>query len=314
MDPYPAGCWWVIGLSEQLSAGDVVPLRYFGGDFVLFRTKAGVVHVLDAACPHLGAHLGYGGQVSGNNLQCPFHAWRFDGSGTCVATSTGEAVPDAARRALRSWPVEEHAGLILMHRDLDGGATPAWRVPHLIPFGSPEWTPPEWRTWELESHPQELMENAVDLHHFKHVHRWPLAEDVERTVHGPIFKLLNRFRDEDESLGNGGCVSTSHFGLGLTYTHTTRGGVEGVTVSAITPVEGERVEVRCGVAVKKLEDADRTAQLLASMSERVFRYVAQDVVILTHKAYVDRPPLTESEEGIRTYREWARQFYRQLAN
>ena len=44
MDPYPAACWWAVGFSEQLRAGDVVPLKYFGAGFVLFRTESGMVH------------------------------------------------------------------------------------------------------------------------------------------------------------------------------------------------------------------------------------------------------------------------------
>lgn len=35
----------------------------------------GLVHVLDAICPHLGANLGVNGVVRGNNLECPFHGW-----------------------------------------------------------------------------------------------------------------------------------------------------------------------------------------------------------------------------------------------
>ena len=40
--------------------------------------EVGVVH---AFCPHMGAHLGMGGMVVGNLLQCPFHGWSFDASG-----------------------------------------------------------------------------------------------------------------------------------------------------------------------------------------------------------------------------------------
>ena len=46
-----------------------------------FRTEAGEVAVLDAFCPHMGAHLGHGGKVEGGGLVCPFHAWKFDGAG-----------------------------------------------------------------------------------------------------------------------------------------------------------------------------------------------------------------------------------------
>ena len=51
----------------------------------MFRDTNGHVHALDAFCPHLGANLAVGGKVKGSCLECPFHAWRFNGDdGKCV--------------------------------------------------------------------------------------------------------------------------------------------------------------------------------------------------------------------------------------
>ena len=44
-------------------------------------TPSGEVHVMDAFCPHLGAHLGHGGHVDGCEIVCPFHGWQFDADG-----------------------------------------------------------------------------------------------------------------------------------------------------------------------------------------------------------------------------------------
>src|SRR4051812_45876125 len=77
MSPYPTG-WYLLAESGSVQPGDVVPLRYFGKDLVLFRTDAGEAVVLDAHCPHLGAHLGHGGTVEGEAIRCPFHSWRFE--------------------------------------------------------------------------------------------------------------------------------------------------------------------------------------------------------------------------------------------
>jgi cholesterol 7-dehydrogenase len=57
-----------------------------GENFAVFRTVAGVVHILDAYCPHLGANMAVGGVVRGDCLECPFHLWRFKGEdGKCSA-------------------------------------------------------------------------------------------------------------------------------------------------------------------------------------------------------------------------------------
>src|SRR5688572_27406062 len=79
-DVFPTG-WYQIGYSAELAPGDVRPVRYFDKELVLFRTEGGEVSLLDAYCPHLGAHLGYGGEVKGDCIACPFHDWRFTVSG-----------------------------------------------------------------------------------------------------------------------------------------------------------------------------------------------------------------------------------------
>ena len=86
--PLPFG-WFCVAYSDELQVGEAKPLRYFGKDLVLFRTESGKAVVLDAYCPHLGAHLGHGiheetgigGRIEGETIVCPFHAWRFNGNG-----------------------------------------------------------------------------------------------------------------------------------------------------------------------------------------------------------------------------------------
>ena len=60
--------WYVIAFKEELASGQVLPLRYFDTRLVAFRGESGVVHVLDAHCPHLGADLGVGGTVVGGTV------------------------------------------------------------------------------------------------------------------------------------------------------------------------------------------------------------------------------------------------------
>ena len=55
--PLPFG-WFVVSYANELKIGDVKAVRYFGQDQVLFRGESGKAAMLDAYCPHLGAHLG----------------------------------------------------------------------------------------------------------------------------------------------------------------------------------------------------------------------------------------------------------------
>ena len=126
--PYPTG-WFQVAYSDELDVNQVVPLQYFGQHLVLFRDGAGVAHVLDAFCPHLGAHLGYGGAVEEDGcIRCPFHFWKFDGEGRCVDIPYAEKIPSQAKT--NAWPVMERNGLIMVFHHIGGGG-PLWDLPAL---------------------------------------------------------------------------------------------------------------------------------------------------------------------------------------
>lgn len=133
---FPRG-WFVIAFSEEVERGEVYPKRYFDEDVAVWRDEEGTVHVFDAYCPHLGAHLGHGGKVEGKCLRCPFHAWRFDGEGRCDAIPYAKRIPPKAR--VGSWPVEERNGLVMVWYPRGVGAEDY--VPTLKQFGAPAWSP-----------------------------------------------------------------------------------------------------------------------------------------------------------------------------
>ena len=114
--PIPRG-WFFVAYSDELATGEVRTLNYFERELVLFRRADGVAHVVDAFCPHLGAHLGHGGTVVGNTLRCPFHGWRFGGDGACVEVPYATRIPATAR--LKLWPTIERNGFVLVWYDPD---------------------------------------------------------------------------------------------------------------------------------------------------------------------------------------------------
>ena len=81
--PIPFG-WYQVAFPDDLAPGEVTAVEYWSRELVLWRDTAGAFHLQDAFCPHLGAHLAYGGSVEGDLLTCPFHGWKFDGAGACT--------------------------------------------------------------------------------------------------------------------------------------------------------------------------------------------------------------------------------------
>ena len=98
--------WFMVGWSPEFPVGEVRPLRYFGEDLVAYRDESGELHVLEAHCKHLGAHIGHGGTVVGDCVQCPFHGWRWGPDGTNRYIPYQPDRPNSAL-TLRVFPVRE---------------------------------------------------------------------------------------------------------------------------------------------------------------------------------------------------------------
>ena len=168
--------WYVVAYSDELVPGQVQRLRYFDRALVMFRGESGKAAVLDAYCPHLGAHLAEGGRVVGEALRCPFHGWRFDGSGTCVGIPYTKNLPAKAR--LRSWEVVERNRMILVWHHAE--QKPAYfEMPDLPEFEDPDWTEPRYLEFEVATHMQDMAENNCDPMHFEMVHDSQLESDSE---------------------------------------------------------------------------------------------------------------------------------------
>jgi nitrite reductase/ring-hydroxylating ferredoxin subunit len=304
----PTG-WYAVGLSADVVPGAVRSLRYFGRDLVLFRTASGVAHLVDAYCPHLGAHLG-DGDVRGERLRCPFHRFEFDGGGRCVKTGYGTRPPAAAR--IGTWVLREQNGLLLAWYDVLG-RPPAWEVPALPEDG---WTPFRMARLDVASHPQETSENSVDLGHFTAVHAFRRAWATrELAVDGPVLRTGYGI-ERPVALGPWSFGVEARFevavhGLGVSI-------VEGEVPAArtrmrilvlSTPVDEGAIHLRIGVAVERARSRFATALVRRAIFRGLRAEVAADAPIWSRKRYVERPLLAAGDGPIAAYRRWCRQFY-----
>jgi len=311
LPPYPRG-WFAVASSDELAPGDVQPARYFGQELVLFRTEWGQARVFDAYCPHLGAHLGHGGTVKGDELVCPFHGWRFGADGMCSAMPYGKRIPPSA--STRSWDVREQNGVVLVWHSAAGDA-PDWEMPV---FDDSRWTPCVSRSWIIKGHTQEVCENTADLGHFRCIHQTHLMRALsEPKIDGPFFTLpmesdpealVPELRvDHPATSGNGFC-----FGPGLTAADLTAtgSGLEAMQRLYVTPIDEERIELRGVVTVGKLDDPQATEAYAQGLSQAVFEQWEADVPIWEHKVYRKTPALNDYESAIAVFRRWYEQFYR----
>ena len=117
---FPSG-WYQVAWAGELEVGAVQPLRYFSRDLVLYRGADGEHHLLDAFCPHMGAHLGYGGCVEGDNIVCPYHGWTWAPDGHNVIVPSEGKPTD--RRRIGTWTTAVANGIVWTWFDAAGAPT-----------------------------------------------------------------------------------------------------------------------------------------------------------------------------------------------
>lgn len=168
---YPTG-WFQIGYSRDIGAGEIKPLKYFNQDLVLWRSASGELSLMDAHCKHLGAHIGVGGLVREECVQCPWHGWVYDAEGQNVEIPYSEHGPKQAAR-LRKWALREYYGTIQTWHD-PAGREPFWSLPEVPEFENPDFYPlvTEGSTLlnRVKMHVQNPTENMADAAHVYWTH------------------------------------------------------------------------------------------------------------------------------------------------
>jgi nitrite reductase/ring-hydroxylating ferredoxin subunit len=267
---------------------------------VAFRSaKSGTAVILDAHCPHMGAHVGYGGEVDGEGIRCPFHHWRFDLSGRCddVPYDRVHRLPDAG---LRAWPVHETSGLVLIHYS-ESGAAPRWRMPDLREWGVPGWLGYESVSWRIRMHVQELAENIPDTAHFAYVHEVPGTPRAEVEIADHVYRQRSYFAETGETF----TVQEAH-GLGLVWL---RAAGRLVFLTAITPIDAQHCKLELLFLAREEPARARSRPRNRALIRLIGDTTARDVPIWEHKVYRAKPALVPGDGPIAQLRRWARQFY-----
>ena len=155
------GWYWALP-SRELACNQVKAITLLGRDLIVYRSADGTLGASDAYCPHWGTHLGEATLTPEGYLQCPLHHRQFQATGDCVQ----EPLP----RQLKTWPAAEQYGLIWIWT----GTTqpqPLPYVPELQNQACDFWLSHHFRR---NCHPNVLLINAIDAHHFNSVHNLPL--------------------------------------------------------------------------------------------------------------------------------------------
>lgn len=316
----PTG-WFQVAWSDEIGAGDVHRMHYFGQDLIGWRTESGELSVMHAYCEHLGAHLGFGGRVTGEVIQCPFHGWQWNTEGRNVCIPY-EKRPNRGRR-IPSFPVVERNASIYIWHDVHG-REPFFDAPDVFASfddgSSVDDYYPQQRLFEPghEMHPQYVLENGVDVEHFRYVHETPInpvftRHDFDQPISYVDFTITFDGDEEQviDDVRSG--VQAINGGLGIAVTKSW-GMIDNRTISCVTPVDERTSDIRFMTYIGKPKRAPRDPERARIKAEQfgneVIRQFTQDIFIWSHQRYSDPPALATSEvQGFTAIREWARQFY-----
>jgi phenylpropionate dioxygenase-like ring-hydroxylating dioxygenase large terminal subunit len=104
--------WYPVTWSRRIGSKPY-PFQLLG-EPIMFRREQGKVHAFYDQCPHRGIPLSVGRQEFAGTWSCRYHGWTFDlESGILKAALTdGPDSPICGKVRVRTYPVEERAGLV----------------------------------------------------------------------------------------------------------------------------------------------------------------------------------------------------------
>lgn len=313
--PIPFG-WFAVAYGKELQPGQAKPIFLFNQHQVLFRTESGKVRMLEAFCPHLGAHLGHGGKVIGERIACPFHGWQMDGEGTVREVPYAESKPRRVQEGacLYSYPVQERNQMIWAWyhpRRIE----PTFELDDIPEFSDPDWTELETYEWEIESHIQETGENAVDIAHFPYVHSTRNMPKARIELDG--CRRLTEMVTVAPAIGEDGTIDMSktedsylisrNWGPGMS-SQTFDRAFKTVMLGTMTPVTDNLLILRFAFTKPK-NLSEQFKVLTDGLIAEIVRQVGHDMVIWQNKLYRDDPILCDGDGPVAKYRQWFRQFY-----
>jgi 3-ketosteroid 9alpha-monooxygenase subunit A len=300
--PFPRG-WFRAVFSSELDPGEVKLLNILGRELVAFRTESGEAAITDPHCPHLGAHLGHGGAVVGESIRCPFHHWEFGSDGACTKISYARRIPPVAK--LRTWPVCERNGMVMVYHDPHGGE-PDFEVPELPELKDSDWLPLDIKRWTVRANWLDMNENCVDGVHFRFVHGTTPVGSAVAEIRGHIHVATTALRMEAPGGAVDATLTTTDYGPGLQTVHI-GGLIPTLMVNTATPIDGEYSDVRFAYTVKTAGDA-RKSKLATAIIDDLKQQFENDLPIWENKRCWDKPVLCDGDGPIATYRRWYSQF------
>lgn len=168
--------WHPVAYGDQLASGALMPVRLLDEQLVLWRETDGTAHAWDDRCPHRGAAFTLG-EVVKDQLQCPYHGWRFDGTGRCTLRPAQPNASLPPQPMTDSFHVRERYGIVWVCLGTPGS--------DVVPFD--EFADERLRNinagpYRVKACAPRIVENFIDMAHFAFVHEGTLGDESSTEV------------------------------------------------------------------------------------------------------------------------------------
>jgi vanillate O-demethylase monooxygenase subunit len=169
--PYPRNQWWVGAMSHEV--GRTLMQRTILGDpIVFYRTESGDPVAMHGLCPHRLYPLALG-TLQGDAVQCGYHGFTFDCTGTCIKVPSQNDVPRSFKT--RVYPTVERGQWIWIWTG-DPARADIAKIPDPPGVFKDGW---ETNVSRVDTYPSRyplLIDNLMDLTHLGFIHRSIIGE------------------------------------------------------------------------------------------------------------------------------------------
>ena len=174
--------WYAIFESSEIKKGKIIGVMRMGEKMVAWRNHQGELSVMIDKCPHRGVALSVG-KLVGDCLQCPFHGFEYDTSGTCtLVPAIGRNAEPPKALHVRSYPVREAHGFVyIWWGEAPGELAP---VPWFESIGADMVYTTLRDHWAI--HYARAIENQLDVVHLPFIHYNTIGRGNKTLVNGPI--------------------------------------------------------------------------------------------------------------------------------
>jgi phenylpropionate dioxygenase-like ring-hydroxylating dioxygenase large terminal subunit len=178
--------WYVVLESKELKKHKPLRIKRFNEQLSLWRDEENRVCCIADRCCHRGASLACGRIVNGN-LECPFHGFTYDGSGSVKSIpANGKNNPVPAAMKVQSYKTHEAYGVIWMWwGDKDKAENKPFFFEELADFSYSSFKD----HWNV--HYSRSIENQLDVVHLPFVHRTTIGRGNKTLVNGPVVTREN---------------------------------------------------------------------------------------------------------------------------